>query len=135
MPSRPLLLALLLLGCHPGPQAQPQPTSAAHDGRAREPATAEPATREPATPEPATAEPATAVAPPAGQPAFSDPNADRALADTLPSPAPVSRLPGSCEGGTRRPGETWKVECNECSCGDDGQSRCTAMACLPHPVR
>lgn len=132
MPSRPLLLALLLLGCHPGPQAQPQPTSAAPDARAREPATPEPASAEP-TAEPATAEPATVT--PAERPAFSDPHADRALADTLPSPAPASRLPASCEGGTRRPGETWKVECNECSCGDDGQSRCTAMACLPRPVR
>ena len=72
---------------------------------------------------------------PGANPSFSDPHADRALADTLPSPAPASRLPASCEGGTRRPGETWKVECNECSCGDDGQSRCTAMACLPRPVR
>ncbi|MBL8973471.1 MAG: hypothetical protein JNK56_22980, partial [Myxococcales bacterium] len=109
MPSRPLLLALLLLGCHPGPQAQPQPTSAAPDARAREPATPGPASAEP-TAEPATAEPATVT--PAERPAFSDPHADRALADTLPSPAPASRLPASCEGGTRRPGETWKVECN-----------------------
>ena len=87
------------------PQAQPQPTSAAPDARAPGPATPEPASAEP-TAEPATAEPATVT--PAERPAFSDPHADRALADTLPSPAPASRLPASCEGGTRRPGETWR---------------------------
>lgn len=44
-------------------------------------------------------------------------------------PGPRSGQAGGCEGGKRGVGEAWKVDCNECSCGDDGQVTCTAMAC------
>lgn len=125
MPSRRLPLALLLLGCPPAPQTQPPPpVSDVHGDEPHRPREL----REPVRPAPGEPTPPT-------PPAFSAPKAEGALADILPAPAPAHGLPGACEGGTRRAGETWKVECNECSCGDDGQSRCTAMACLPRPVR
>jgi hypothetical protein len=125
MPSRRLLLALLLLGCPPAPQTQPPPpVSDVNGDEPRGP-------QEPPRPVPPASEPAPTPTPPA----FSAPKADGALADILPAPTPASGVPGACEGGTRRAGETWKVECNECSCGDDGQTSCTAMACLPRPVR
>lgn len=83
--------------------------------------TAEPARR--------TDEPAPAIATPV-EPAHSgDP-----LEALTPKPAREG-LPGprsarlGCEGGSRGAGETWKVDCNECSCGADGQVTCTAMAC------
>jgi len=33
--------------------------------------------------------------------------------------------------GKYRAGETFKRSCNSCSCSEDGQVRCTLMACLP----
>ena len=129
MPSPRLPLALLLLGCPAGPERGPAlqqpPDAGVADHREPAPDDDLPPPNQPATP--ATRSPE--------KPAFSAPRADGSLADTLPPPAPLSGLPGGCEGGTRRAGETWKVDCNECSCGDDGQSTCTAMACLPRPVR
>ncbi|MBK7827053.1 hypothetical protein [Nannocystis sp.] len=128
MASPRLLLALLLLGCPSGPEhAPPQPPVVDASVGDHGEATRAPARDDPPRPD----QPAT---PGPEKPAFSAPKADGSLADTLPPPAPVSGL-GGCEGGTRRAGETWKVDCNECSCGDDGQSTCTAMACLPRPVR
>ena len=133
MVSPRLSLALLLLGCPSGPEHGPPPQPPVPpvpqvvDASVGEP-TRPPARDAPTRPD----QPAT---PGPEKPAFSTPKADGSLADTLPPPAPVSSLPGGCEGGTRRAGETWKVDCNECSCGDDGQSTCTAMACLPRPVR
>ena len=74
-------------------------------------------------------------------PKLSAPRAETELADTLPPPRAREGVPGrrgaatGCESG-RRPGETWKVDCNECRCGDDGQTTCTAMACGgPSPAR
>jgi hypothetical protein len=51
------------------------------------------------------------------------PRGDRGL------PGPRGAAEGGCEGGARSVGESWKVACNECACGDDGQVTCTAMAC------
>jgi len=129
MTSRRLsLLALLATACpHAQPTPQPPPTIDANDPDATSPDS----TPDPHEPDPPVTHPADTTDPPR----FSTPKRDGSLADTLPAPSPSSGLPGTCEGGTRRPGETWKVDCNECSCGDDGQSRCTAMACLPTPVR
>lgn len=134
MPWRRLLLALLLPACPATQQTPPPPPPTIDDGPD------EPAARDGhAEPEPAVQPPSTSASTspstsPSTAPAFSDPNAQRSLADTLPPPEPRA-LPGGCEGGTRRPGETWKVDCNECSCGADGQSSCTAMACMPQPTR
>lgn len=127
LPLALLLLALPQLGCPPAPPTPAQPPIEIDADRSDRPPDPPPEPRTPDIP---------ATPPPADErPAFSTPKRDGSLADTLPAPSPQGALPGTCEGGTRRPGETWKVDCNECSCGDDGQSRCTAMACLPRPVR
>ncbi|MBL9102358.1 MAG: hypothetical protein JNL82_15440 [Myxococcales bacterium] len=58
--------------------------------------------------------------------------------DVLAPPRARNGLPArggpvsGCEGGNRSFGDTWKVDCNECSCGSDGQVTCTAMACGYH---
>jgi len=87
--------------------------------------------------EPGDVEPGERPAP--SKPKASSTRADDVLADTLSPRAnrSASRRPaaGGCEQGQRRVGETWKVDCNACSCGDDGQSTCTVMACEPTPAR
>jgi hypothetical protein len=43
----------------------------------------------------------------------------------------ISALGPCNNGGVCKPGETKKVDCNTCSCSDDGQWRCTLIACPP----
>jgi hypothetical protein len=87
---------------------------------------------------PATTTPTPPQDPPATATAVATPTQPAHAGDPLEALAPVrgkQGLPGprsatgGCEGGQRGVGEAWKVDCNECSCGDDGQVTCTAMAC------
>lgn len=87
---------------------------------------------------PATKPSTTTQDPPATATAVATPVQPAHAGDPLGALAPVRSkqgLPGprskagGCEGGQRDAGESWKVDCNECSCGDDGQVTCTAMAC------
>jgi hypothetical protein len=70
----------------------------------------------------------------AGAPMLSAPGGGEPIADTL---APRGRerqtRTDGCQGGSRQAGESWKVECNTCHCGDDGQVTCTVMACNVSP--
>jgi Pacifastin inhibitor (LCMII) len=129
-----LPLALLLSGCPSGrpPPPRPPDTPVETGGGAGD-------DREPLAPDDPDApdepdEPGDGERP-AGEssPPLSQPRAGSDLADTLPPPA-GRVVPGGCEGGTRRPGESWRVDCNTCRCGDGGQSTCTAMACSPKPA-
>lgn len=119
--TRVLLLLALVLACTPD-----QPTTPPErwpDVRA----VAAPPTADPPRSPPETIEPETAVA---VQPASSkDPLGALAPKPGRPGlPGPRGAADGGCDGG-RGVGESWRVECNECSCGDDGQVTCTAMAC------
>lgn len=52
------------------------------------------------------------------------------LADVLAPRAHERRArAGGCQEGARQAGESWRVECNTCYCGADGQVTCTVMAC------
>jgi len=153
MPSRRLLLSCLLLAaCPPRTPSQPPPqppsedtstlgeegTPEAEGSRVPDTEVAPPAPDDPDAPdEPGEVEPGERPSP--AKPRPSSTRADNNLADTLSPRASrsASRRPaiGGCEQGKRRVGETWKVDCNACSCGDDGQSTCTAMACEPAPAR
>ena len=149
MPSRRLLLSCLLLAaCPPRTPPQPPPGDTSTPGeegtpdasRVPELEVAPPAPDDPDAPdEPGDVEPGERPSPAKPKPKPSSTRADNDLADTLSPRASrsASRRPatGGCEQGKRRVGETWKVECNACSCGDDGQSTCTAMACEPAPAR
>ncbi len=149
MPSCRLLLALsLLAGCPARTPPDPPPADSAANsagdstpgGGERTPADsgpgvtgvgdAPPAPDDPDAPD-EPGEPDASERPTA--PRLAAPRADNQIADTLKpggTAAPPRRpATGGCEGGARRTGETWKVDCNECSCGDDGQTTCTAMAC------
>lgn len=126
MLARVLIALALLAACTPD-----QPTTPPENWPDVKLPARELAAPDPATP---TSDPsATAVATPAPAPASSGDDPIRALAPApgkdrgLPGPRGGSR--GGCEGGTRGVGESWKVDCNECACGDDGQVTCTAMAC------
>ncbi len=142
MPPRRAVLALMLLaGC---PRAAPPTPPERPAGDAARPGRPVPdsvpgpddpdAPDEPDEPD----EPARGDAPDRGdgpgRPALADPGGGEALADTLRPRAGREPRTGGCEGGARRTGESWKVECNACSCGDDGQVTCTAMACKPRPA-
>jgi len=121
------LALALVLACTPDqPTTPPEkwPDLKAGSGLASDPTP-------PPTPEPAATTATTAVTTPAPAPAHAGDPLD-ALApgkqrDGLPGPR--SGPGGGCEGGKRGVGESWKVDCNQCSCGDDGQVTCTAMAC------
>jgi len=71
-----------------------------------------------------------AVEPGAG-PAPGAPGGGESLADTLAprGRGPVTQRGGGCQDGARQASESWQVECNTCRCGDDGEVRCTALAC------
>lgn len=132
MLSRGLIALALIAACTPDqpttpPEKWPElnvlpreagasgpPAAPAVDGQARADAQAPAAV---AAPLPASSreDPAAALAPAPGR--------DRGL------PGPRGAADGGCEGGARSVGESWKVACNECACGDDGQVTCTAMAC------
>jgi len=147
MPPRRLLLSCLLLAACPSRTNTQRPPDDPPPGDDGNPAVVEsmppdsdlapPAPDDPDAPdEPGEVEPVERTAP--TKPA--KPGSSRAndqLAETLsPRARRTSRraATGSCEQGTRQVGETWKVDCNACSCGDDGQSTCTAMACKPTPA-
>lgn len=128
MLSRVTMALSLLLACTPDqPTTPPEkwPDLRSGDaGLAREPMTSPP-----------TPEPATAVATPTAATSTTPAHAGDPL-DALPPgktrdglPGPRGGTAGGCEGGQRGIGESWKVDCNECSCGADGQVTCTAMAC------
>lgn len=72
------------------------------------------------------------------------PGDDSGIGDPQPatpgdsSPEPVDN--GEPEGalvcdGKYRAGEVFKRDCNTCSCAENGQIRCTLMACLPATKR
>ena len=66
---------------------------------------------------------------PSDQPGFKD------TLEGIPSEAPAGGRDGvagagTCEGGTRQVGESWKVKCNTCSCEPSGEVICTLMACI-----
>lgn len=142
------LVCLLLAACPPQTPPGPPPDvpppivgeAGAREGgpRADDGVAAPPAPDDPDAPD----EPGDAEAGERPAPKLSAPRADTQLADTLPPPKGRAGVPGrrgssgGCEAGNRHAGETWKVDCNECSCGDDGQVTCTAMACGgPTPAR
>jgi hypothetical protein len=142
------LACLLLAGCPPQtppgpPPGDPPPIVGGAASREGGPHDADTRAAPPAPDDPdAPDEPGDAEAGERPAPKLSAPRADTQLADTLPPPKGRAGVPerrgvaGGCEGGTRRAGDTWKVDCNECSCGDDGQTTCTAMACGgPSPAR
>ena len=137
MSARRAVLALLLLaGCprHP-PQTPQDGLTAAPDGdvappRGRAP-TQVPAPDDPDAPD--TLDDPDDPEPPA-RPSLAAPGGGEPLADTLRREHAPARRRGGCEGGVRRAGESWRVDCNACSCGDDGQVTCTAMACAPRPA-
>ncbi len=147
MSSRRLLLSCLLLAACP-PRTAPEPppggaTSAVDDTPRTLPGPttpeedlAPPAPDDPDAPdEPGDVESGER----SSAPKMSSTRGDNDLADTLAPRGGRATTPsrkavnGGCEGGARRTGETWKVACNQCSCGDDGQSTCTAIACGPAP--
>ena len=147
MPSRRLLLSCLLLAaCPPRTPPEPPPGDAANGGgdagSPAEDAQAVPdsdvaplAPDDPDAPdEPGEVEPGDKPVKPA------KPGSTRGdpLADTLSTRASRGssrKSSATCDGGARRVGETWKIDCNSCSCGDDGQSTCTELACGPEPAR
>jgi hypothetical protein len=143
--DRRVLAALLLTACPPaGPPAPPGPSGpppqltpagpepvrpdVGAPGPGSSPGMTGPGSTPRAPPGPGPG-PAPVVADPPGKATSVPARPDPALEAIAPRGRPAS--PGACEGGTRDRGETWKVDCNECSCGDDGQVTCTAMACRP----
>jgi len=77
----------------------------------------------------------TVVDPPVGEPDVEQPFPGPEPAtpeDTGPSRVDNNADPGPivCDGKYRA-GEQFKRACNSCSCAEDGQVRCTLMACLP----
>jgi hypothetical protein len=76
------------------------------------------------------------IADPAGGPMLSAPGGGEPIADTLaPRGRELQADTEGCQGGARQAGESWKVECNTCHCGGDGQVTCTVMACNVSPAR
>lgn len=128
-----LIAAATLAACTPDqPTSPPEkwPDLRQQDASARPlvPTPQDPA--RPTTPALGSPEAAVAIESPTPASGHDDPHsvlAPRRARDGLPGPR--SGSPGGCENGTRSPGDTWKVDCNECACGDGGQVTCTAMAC------
>ena len=143
MPSRRLLLSCLLLAaCPPRTPPEPPPVDTANAGDGGSPAEVGPAVPDkdvaPLAPDDPDAPDEPGEVEPGDKPAKPGSTRGDKLADTLSTRAsrgPSRKSPGSCDGGSRRRGETWKVDCNSCRCGDDGQSTCTELACNPGPVR
>jgi hypothetical protein len=65
------------------------------------------------------------------RPVSSASGGGESLADTLAprEREPVIRRAGGCQDGARQVSESWQDDCNTCRCGDDGQVRCTELAC------
>lgn len=52
------------------------------------------------------------------------------VAATMPPPAAALLTSGaSCPNGAKA-GESWKVDCNTCSCSESGEIQCTMRACV-----
>ena len=135
-PRRLLLLGLLLAACPPRPALERPPAPSTPAGQATTPTASTPPD-EPAAPPPRD-DPGGPDGPDSSMPE-TRPHGDDELADTLAPRGlrepPAARRPATtdCEGGSRRLGDTWSVDCNRCTCGDDGQSTCTTLACGPNP--
>lgn len=82
------------------------------------------------TPEPAVSGSEGAAEGPGAGPALSAPGGGEGIADVLaPRASEREARGGDCQDGARQAGESWRVDCNTCSCGDDGQVTCTVLAC------
>lgn len=104
-------LGLVLTGCGP-------------KGATKSPATAQadssPAVTE--TPEEQAAAPTTSEA----EPAAAQPEA---IAAVPPPPSVELRNGTVCPNGAK-PGDSWKVDCNTCTCSPEGEMQCTLVACM-----
>jgi len=107
----------------PAPSSDRDRSSPDDDGSC--PKCAEPKRAEPSGPTFAPTDPAT----PGDRPGFRD------TLEGIPSEAPADGRDGlagatTCENGARQVGESWKEECNTCSCEPSGEVICTLMACI-----
>ena len=134
LPRASFALALVLACTPDQPTTPPEkwPDLKVGSGLAGDPTTSPPTPNSPSMPA-TSATPTTAVATPTTPAHAGDPLDALAPGKQRGGlPGPRSGPAGGCEGGQRGVGESWKVDCNECSCGDDGQVTCTAMACGYH---
>lgn len=81
---------------------------------------------------PAAAAPEEQPAPVEGEPAApqSEEAPAEAIAAMMPPPSVELKTGATCPNGAKA-GESWKVDCNTCTCSDKGEMQCTLKACMP----